>query len=63
MKVVDEFNYLGMTFSYNGKFRLTQNIGSNQDRNALFGLLSTQKDYELNVTMQLYPFRWLLKCG
>ena len=38
LDIVDEFNYLGMMFNYNGKFSKTQKHAAEQGRKALFSI-------------------------
>ena len=43
LDIVDEFNYLGMLFNYNGKFSKTQKHASKQGRKALFSICASLK--------------------
>jgi hypothetical protein len=56
IEIVDNFNYLGVVFNYNGKFRFTQEIVADQGRKAIFGLKNSCKDVSLNVETELYMF-------
>jgi hypothetical protein len=56
IEIVDNFNYLGVVFNYNGKFSFTQEIVADQGRNAMFGLKNSCKDVSLNVETELYMF-------
>ena len=45
LDIVDEFNYLGMMFNYNGKFSITQKHASEQGRKALFSICASLKNH------------------
>ena len=45
LETVNEFNYLGMLFNYNGKFNLTQKQLADQGRKAMFALNSKLKNH------------------
>ena len=49
IEVVDQFNYLGMLFNYNGKFTQTQRHVAEQGRKALFAISSTLKNFNFNL--------------
>ena len=49
IEVVDQFNYLGMLFNYNGKFTQTQRHVAEQGRKALFAISSTLKNFNCNL--------------
>ena len=38
LETVDNFNYLGMLFNYNGKFNITQKHTADQGRKAFFAI-------------------------
>ena len=44
LDIVDEFNYLGMMFNYNGKFSKTQKHASVCGRKALFSICGSLKN-------------------
>lgn len=54
--VVDEFNYLGMLFNYNGKFKKTQIHVANQGRKAYFSICSKLKNHAFNISTQCSIF-------
>ena len=45
LDIVDEFNYLGMMFNYNGKFSKTQKHAPEQGRKALFSICACLKNH------------------
>ena len=56
IEVVNEFNYLGLLFNYNGKFSKTQKHGADQGRKANFALSAKLKNHCFNVETQLSVF-------
>ena len=49
IEVVDQFNYFGVLFNYNGKFTQTQRHIAEQGRKALFASSSTLKNLNFNL--------------
>ena len=56
IEVVNEFNYLGLLFNYNGKFSKTQKHAADQGRKANFALSAKLKNHCFNVETQLSVF-------
>ena len=56
LDIVDEFDYLGMMFNYNGKFAKTQKHASEQGRKALFSICASLKNHSFNVETQCAVF-------
>ena len=56
LKIVDSFNYLGIHFFYNGKFRTSQKTLAEQGRKAMFGILKSLSDITPNTETKLYIF-------
>jgi hypothetical protein len=56
LEVVNEFNYLGVLFNYNGKFRNTQKHAAEQGRKALFSISNYLKRHPFNTETQSYIF-------
>ena len=52
LETVNEFNYLGMLFNYNGKFNLTQKQLADQGRKAMFALNAKLKNHTFNIETQ-----------
>ena len=50
--IVNQFNYLGMLFNYNGKFNETQKHVAQQGRKAYFAINSKLKSQYFNVQTQ-----------
>lgn len=48
IEVVNQFNYLGMLFNYNGKFLSTQKHCAAQGNKAMFSISSKMKDLNFN---------------
>ena len=61
LSVVDCFNYLGLTFNYNGNFKLSQKVIAAQGRKALFCVLKSLKDVPLNAETKLYLYETYVK--
>ena len=56
IEVVNEFNYLGLLFNYNGKFSKTQKHAADQGRKANFALSAKLMNHCFNVETQLSVF-------
>ena len=56
LDIVDEFNYLGILFFYNGKFSRTQKRAAEQGRKALFSVLKTCNKNYFNIETMLSVF-------
>ena len=56
IEVVNFFNYLGLTLSYNGKFGKTQNIIAMQGRKCVFGITKVCNENYLNTESKLSVF-------
>ena len=56
LETVNEFNYLGMLFNYNGKFNLTQKQLADQGRKAMFALNAKLKNHTFNIETQCSVF-------
>ena len=56
LKVVDEFNYLGILMNYNGRFNKTQIKIAEQGRKALFALNRKLKDHYFNTETKCSVF-------
>ena len=54
--IVNQFNYLGMLFNYNGKFNETQKHVAQQGRKAYFAINSKLKSQYFNVQTQCSVF-------
>lgn len=60
IEVVDDFNYLGVKFNYNNKFKKGINKQVNQARRAMFSLISKARKLELPIDIQLELFDQLV---
>ena len=56
IEVVNQFNYLGMLFNYNGKFSVTQKHIADQGRKAYFAVYNKLKNHCFNTETQLLIF-------
>ena len=56
IQIVNQFNYLGMLFNYNGKFNETQKHVAQQGRKAYFAINSKLKSHYFNVQTQCSVF-------
>ena len=56
IQIVNQFNYLGMLFNYNGKFNETQKHVAQQGRKAYFAINSKLKSQYFNVQTQCSVF-------
>jgi len=52
-ETVNEFNYLGMLMTFNGKFRQTQKKIAEQGRKAVFAMLNVCKENYFNIETHL----------
>jgi sorting nexin-29 len=53
---VDHFNYLGVKFSYNGKFQNTMKHNIEKAKNALFKLNTYTNAHQINIQTKLFLF-------
>ena len=56
IEIVQQFNYLGMNFNYNGKFNITQKHVADQGRKALFAINSALKQCNFNTETKCAVF-------
>ncbi len=56
IEIVNTFKYLGMLFSYNGKFNITQKQLSEQGRKAMFLLMREIHQHNFNIDTLLHLF-------
>ena len=56
LEIVDHFSYLGVQFSYNGKFTRTKIYVVEQARRAMFSVMKKARKLSLPVDMQLHLF-------
>jgi exonuclease III len=56
LEIVDSFNYLGMLFNFNNKFRVAESHIADQGRKAMFALKRNSKSLSLNVETMLSLF-------
>ena len=56
LEIVDEFNYLGILFFYNGKFSRTQKRAAEQGRKAIFSIPKTCNKNYFNIETMLSVF-------
>ena len=61
VEVVNQFNYLGMLFNYNGKFLSTQKHCATQGNKAMFSICSKMKNLNFNVETELSMFDTYVK--
>jgi hypothetical protein len=54
--IVNEFKYLGITFTYNGKFKNCANCIVSQAQRAMYGLLSKCKKFDLRLESKFELF-------
>jgi hypothetical protein len=62
LDVVDNFNYLGITFNFNGKFNKAQSILAMQCKKSMNILLSKMRSLHLNVSTKLNLFDTYVSC-
>ncbi|XP_060563724.1 uncharacterized protein LOC132723080 [Ruditapes philippinarum] len=56
LEIVDDFSYLGVKFSYNGKFAKTKNHLLEQARKAMFSIIVKARKLDLPISMQIHLF-------
>ena len=56
LETVDNFNYLGMLFNYNGKFNITQKHTADQGRKAFFAINNKLKKFQFNIESKCSVF-------
>ena len=56
LDIVNQFNYLGLLFNYNGKFFQTQKHTAQQGRKAMFSLMSNLRKFKFNIQTQCAVF-------
>lgn len=56
LNVEDEFTYLGVLFSNNGKFAKTKKRALDQGRKAMFSIMKKSRKFNLPVDLQLHLF-------
>jgi hypothetical protein len=56
LEVVDSFSYLGVKFSYNGKFTKTKEYLLQQARKAMFSVIVKSRRLNLPISMQIHLF-------
>ena len=53
---MDDFNYLGVSFRYNGKFHITQKTIAAQAQRVVFGLKRSVSNFYINKETELSLF-------
>ena len=61
LEVVDQFAYLGVKFSYNGKFTQTKQFLINQARKTMFSVISKARKLNLPVSIQIHLFNTMIE--
>ena len=58
--IVEEFVYLGVLFTYNGKFNKTKKRLLDQARKAMFSLIQKSRRLDLSISVQLHLFNTMI---
>ena len=61
LEVVFDYNYLGVTFNYNGKFRVAQKNLYDKASRAMFGLIAKCRKLFLPIDLRLHLFDSVIK--
>ena len=56
LQIVDHFSYLGVQFSYNGKFAATKSYLVDQARRAMFSVINKSRKLHLPIDIQIHLF-------
>ena len=58
--IVEDFVYLGVLFTFNGKFNKTKNRLLDQARKAMFSLIKKSRKLDLSISVQLHLFNTMI---
>ena len=60
IEVETEYNYLGVLFNYNGRFRKGELALKEQETRVLYPIICTSREYDLPVDIQIYLFNMMV---